>query len=185
MPDIQVPQTPMAQPNQNQPMQANQLTDEQINNFIMQYLFNQINKPRQDQQQMDQQKAAEIKSKSGIEGLLEALLGKGQFGNQPHMATLENILARLEPTSAQQMNQSPFGNTRSSSYMNAQNLANKPLTWGQKAGQFVGNALQDFSPVAGAAGIGAFGPLGALAGPAIDFTGRQLSNYSQPYQLPT
>lgn len=183
MPDIQVPQAQA--PQVNQPTQANQLTDEQINNFIMQYLFNQINKPRQDQQQMDQQKAAEIKPKSGFEGLLEALMGKGAFGAQPHMATLESILARLEPTSAQQMNQNPFGNTSSSSFMNAQDLANKPLTWGQKAGQFLGNTLQDFAPVASAAGMGAFGPLGALSGPVASFSGRQLSNYSQPYQLPT
>jgi len=178
MPDMnQVPQAP-------QGAQAPQFDQEQFNNMIMQYLFSQMGKSQGQQEQQAEAKAAEVAPKSRIEEMIKSLMGEGQFGTQPHFSTLENILSRLEPSGAQQMNQSPYGNTASSSFMNAQDLANKPSSYLQQAGQFTGGALQDLAPLAGAAGLGAFGPLGALAAPVTGFAGRKLSQYSQPYQMP-
>jgi hypothetical protein len=131
-----------------------------------------------------------------LQKLMDLLGGQNQeFGFHPHLSALENILSRLSGPNNEYANafngkqaSNPLGmlgNNYSSSFMNAQDKANQPLSWGQRAGQFTGGALQDLTPIATAAGGLAGGPLGAgIAGGTSNLLGRGISYLSQPYQIP-
>ncbi len=119
---------------------------------------------------------------SGLNELLRMLTGQQQ-GGSPYMQTLENLLGRMQNngggsnfTNAGAANfANPFSGQGGSSFMNAQNKANQPVSGWHK----FGNLLQDVAPLGAAAG-----PIGAAGGIAAKTIGMGLSEYNKPYQLP-
>ncbi len=190
----QMPSQTQAQPNQ---MPA--FDQRQFQQVMMQYLMQQLMNPQQNQmgQQngMQQPQQDEEGMPHGWEEFKKFLMGGSEAGLDPHFSALENILQRLNGPGGNAY-KNPFGmgtnsgvnmtNNLNSSAMNAQRLANQPLSNMQKAGQFIGSSLEDTAGLIGKAGSVAFGPLmGGLAGGAAYGTGKLLNYASQPYQLPT
>lgn len=121
-------------------------------------------------------------SPTGYEGLKQSLLGRGPFGIQPHMSSLENIMRRLNSPGGFTGQASPgasLGNARSSGYLASQRTAQQPKGYFQQGVNTLGNFLQDTAESIGVGAAGALGgnPLGFLATPVAFGLGQYASNY--------
>jgi hypothetical protein len=118
---------------------------------------------------------------TGYEGFKQSLLGQGQFGIQPHLSSLENIVQRLNSPEGYTGNpmQSMGRFNQGSSYMGAQQAAQQPQSLFTRGVNAAGKTLQDLSPSIAALGAGTFGPLGVLAGPLAGGLGGYAAGYGQ------
>lgn len=117
---------------------------------------------------------------TGYEGFKESIAGKGQFGIQPHLSSLENIMQRLNSSSGYSGGMgSGMGGNQSSSYIGAQQQAQQPQSWFSRGINAIGKTAQDLSPSIAAAGFGAAGPIGLLGGPLASGIGTYLGEYGQ------